>query len=184
MIDNMNYIPNSLKIFKNKKIIVTGHTGFKGSWLSLWLTYLGAKVIGLSINIPTSPSNVEISDILSLVDDRRINVCDTKQVKNILQKEQPDFVFHLAAQALVRHSYKNPLDTLTVNSLGTVSILDALRHLKKPVVAIMITSDKVYDNVEWLWGYRESDRLGGKDPYSASKGMAELAIRTYCRVFF
>ncbi len=170
--------------YNNKKVLVTGHTGFKGSWLSTWLTSLGAKVVGLSVDIPSSPSNFESSHIDSFVEDYRIDVRDSKAVRKVVQDCQPDFVFHLAAQALVRPSYESPLETLATNTMGTVNVLDALRSLEKKVVAVMITSDKAYDNVEWVWGYRETDRLGGKDPYSASKGMAELAIRTYVESFF
>ncbi|MCW8899132.1 MAG: CDP-glucose 4,6-dehydratase [Gammaproteobacteria bacterium] len=172
------------KIFLGKTVLITGHTGFKGSWLSMWLNSLGAKVVGLSLNIPTNPSNYNVSNIGEFVDDNRIDIRDVESVKKLVKESQPDFIFHLAAQALVRPSYEFPLETLTTNALGTASILEALRTLNKQVTAIMITSDKAYDNVEWIWGYREIDRLGGKDPYSASKGMAELAIRTYVESFF
>lgn len=172
------------KIFSGKTVCITGHTGFKGSWLSLWLTRLGAKVIGLSIDVPSDPSNFVSSDVGSYIEDHRIDICNLEEVKLVISKAQPDFVFHLAAQALVRVSYSNPIDTLLVNSIGSANILESLRGLDKPVVAVMITSDKAYDNVEWVWGYRETDRLGGKDPYSASKGMAELAIRTYVESYF
>jgi CDP-glucose 4,6-dehydratase len=172
------------KIFSNKKVLVTGHTGFKGSWLSAWLNLLGAKVIGISNDIPSDPCNYEASQLIKIVDDHRIDIRDADAIRQLVQQIQPDFVFHLAAQALVRPSYENPLETLSINALGTANILDALRILKRPVVAVMITSDKAYDNVEWVWGYRETDRLGGKDPYSASKGMAELAVRTYFESYF
>jgi len=167
------------KIFRNKTILVTGHTGFKGSWLSLWLTRLGAKVIGLSDDIPTKPSNFDVNDISSLVEDHRIDIRNFKEVSEIVKKNAPDFVFHLAAQSLVGESYENPLQTMEVNAIGTANILESLVKLDKKVIAIMITSDKAYDNVEWVWGYKETDSLGGKDPYSASKGMAELAIKAY-----
>jgi len=170
--------------FLNKTVLVTGHTGFKGSWLCTWLTYLGAKVVGVSVGIPSTPSNFAVSLIADVIEDHRLDVRDSTAVRLLIEKVQPDFVFHLAAQALVRPSYKDPLQTITTNAVGSVNILDALRLLNKEVVAIMITSDKAYDNVEWVWGYRESDRLGGKDPYSASKGMAELAIRSYIESFF
>ena len=173
-----------MNIFKGKTILITGHTGFKGSWLSMWLAHLGAKIIGVSIDIPSVPSNFSASSIRDVVEDHRIDVRDSKAMKSLVEKVQPDFVFHLAAQALVRPSYEKPLETIATNVFGTANVLDALRSLNKKVVAIMITSDKAYDNVEWVWGYRETDRLGGKDPYSASKGMAELAIRTYVESFF
>jgi len=172
------------KKYNNKVVLVTGHTGFKGSWLCIWLSILGAKVIGLSDKISSEPSNYVASNIKSFVKDYSIDIRDAQAVKRVVQECQPDFVFHLAAQSLVRPSYKNPLDTLMVNAIGTANLLDALRILKKPVVAVMITSDKAYENVEWLWGYRETDRIGGKDPYSASKGMAELAIYSYAHSFF
>jgi CDP-glucose 4,6-dehydratase len=170
--------------FKGKTVLITGHTGFKGSWLSIWLANLGAKVVGISIDIPTSPSNFSTSFVENIIDDRRCDIRDVESVKSIVQEIQPDFVFHLAAQALVRPSYESPLETIEINSIGSANILEALRVLDKDVVAVMITSDKAYDNLEWVWGYRESDRLGGKDPYSASKGMAELAIRSYIESFF
>ena len=170
--------------YKNKTILVTGHTGFKGSWLSMWLTSLGAKVVGLSADVPSEPSNFKASKIADSIEDYRVDIRDSKAVQKIMQDNQPDFVFHLAAQALVRPSYESPLETITTNAIGTANVLDALRCLDKQVVAVMITSDKAYDNVEWVWGYRETDRLGGKDPYSASKGMAELAIHSYVESFF
>jgi len=174
----------SLEIFKDAKVLVTGHTGFKGSWLSLWLKQLGASVTGVSINIPSEPSHFLATKLSEQIDDYRIDICDGEALKSLISKIQPDFVFHLAAQALVRPSYENPIETLTTNAIGSANVLDALRTLDKKVVAVMITSDKAYDNVEWVWGYRETDRLGGKDPYSASKGMAELAIRAYVESFF
>jgi CDP-glucose 4,6-dehydratase len=173
-----------MKCYSGKTVLITGHTGFKGSWLCSWLLSLGAKVVGLSDDVPTSPSNFLVSKIDTLVEDHRIDIRDSKLVKKLVKKVQPDFVFHLAAQALVRSSYKSPLETLSINSLGTANILDALRILNKKVSVVMITSDKAYDNKEWVWGYRETDLLGGRDPYSASKGMAELVIRSYIDSFF
>jgi CDP-glucose 4,6-dehydratase len=170
--------------FKNKKVLITGHTGFKGGWLSIWLASLGAKVVGVSIDIPSAPSNFTASVIGDVIEDHRIDIKDAEAIRILVKNFQPDFVFHLAAQALVRPSYDNPLETMMTNAIGSANILDALRVLDKKVVAIMITSDKAYDNVEWVWGYRETDRIGGKDPYSASKGMAELAIRSYIESFF
>ena len=171
-------------IFSNKTVLITGHTGFKGSWLSIWLANLGAKVIGLSINIPTHPSNFEVSKVFNVVEDKRCDIGNFKDVSSLVESIQPDFVFHLAAQALVNEAYHNPIETIYANSMGTANILESLRRLEKKVVAIMITSDKAYDNVEWPWGYREHDRIGGKDIYSASKGMAELAIKGYVESFF
>ena len=171
-------------VFNNKTVLITGHTGFKGSWLSLWLTHLGSNVVGVSIDVPSNPSHFDASEIYSCIDDRRLDICKSEMVKNVVYDVQPDFIFHLAAQALVRPSYELPLETISTNAIGTASILDALRYLDKQVVAVMITSDKAYDNVEWVWGYRETDRLGGKDPYSASKGMAELSDPFICGIIF
>jgi len=171
-------------IFFNKTVLVTGHTGFKGSWLSIWLTYLGARVVGASIETLKSPSNFSVSYVRDVIKDYRVDIRDESAVKRLVTKVQPDFIFHLAAQSLVLQSYEKPLETMETNALGSANILNALTLLRKKIVAIMITSDKVYDNVEWVWGYKETDRLGGKDPYSASKGMAELAIRSYMKSFF
>ena len=170
--------------FKNKTVVITGHTGFKGSWLSIWLTALGANVVGISNDVPSAPSNYSASEVNKLVKDLRIDITDLNILRDTMMQYQPDFVFHLAAQALVRASYDDPISTLTINAIGSANVLESLRYIDKQVVAIMITSDKAYDNVEWIWGYRETDKLGGKDPYSASKGMAELAIRSYVSSFF
>lgn len=156
--------------YKDKVVLITGHTGFKGSWLAIWLNSLGAKVIGLSIDLPSEPSNFEASDIANFVEDHRVDVRDKDAVSRVVQACQPDFVFHLAAQALVRPSYASPLETLATNAIGTANVLDALRHLDKQVVAVMITSDKAYDNVEWVWGYRETDSLGGKGSLQCLEG--------------
>jgi CDP-glucose 4,6-dehydratase len=172
------------KNFSGKKVLVTGNTGFKGSWLSIWLKQLGASVYGVSFDIPSTPSHFSATKLSTQIEDHRLDIRDTDSISKLVQNIQPDFVFHLAAQALVRPSYEDPLGTITTNAIGTANLLDALRSLEKPIVAIMITSDKAYDNVEWVWGYRETDRLGGKDPYSASKGMAELVIRSYVESFF
>jgi CDP-glucose 4,6-dehydratase len=174
----MNY-----KIFKNKNILVTGHTGFKGSWLSIWLSQLGAKVIGLSDRVPTEPAHYNlIKDYLN--SDLRIDVKDPDAVFSTISEIQPDFIFHLAAQPIVLESYKNPLNTFNTNVIGTANVLDALRKSNHKCIAVLITSDKCYDNVEWTYGYREIDRLGGKDPYSGSKGAAELVIHSYVESFF
>jgi CDP-glucose 4,6-dehydratase len=170
--------------YNNKTVLVTGHTGFKGSWLSLWLKRLGATVHGVSLDIPSNPSHFKATNLSSQIEDHRLDIRDATALKDLIKDVQPAFIFHLAAQALVRPSYENPLETLTTNAMGSANVLDSLRTIEKPVVAVMITSDKAYDNVEFVWGYRETDRLGGKDPYSASKGMAELAIRSFVDSYF
>lgn len=171
-------------VFKNKKVIVTGNTGFKGAWLSVWLHHLGAKVIGISIDIPSTPSLFEVLRLEEKIDNRFADIRDLKTIEKIFDEVSPDFVFHLAAQPIVLTSYQDPITTLQTNVLGTANILETLRKQKNPCNAVMITSDKCYDNVEWIWGYRENDALGGKDPYSASKGAAELVIKTYYNSYF
>ena len=171
-------------IYKGKKIIVTGNTGFKGSWLSLWLHSLGAFVTGISKDIPTQPSLFEELELTKKTEHHFANICDGARIKEIFLQVEPDFVFHLAAQPIVSVSYEDPIETFQTNTLGTANILEALRLVSNPCCAVMITSDKCYDNVEWIWGYREQDALGGKDPYSASKGAAELVIKTYYHSYF
>ncbi|XDZ70412.1 CDP-glucose 4,6-dehydratase [Alphaproteobacteria bacterium LSUCC0744] len=175
---------SSLSVFHNSTVLVTGHTGFKGSWLSLWLAQLGANVHGVSLDPPSEPSHFVAGDLASRIHDHRIDIRDGVALIALAEKIQPDFVFHLAAQALVRPAYAHPVDTWQTNAIGTINVLESLRILKRRCVAVLITSDKCYDNVEWVWGYRETDALGGADPYSASKGAAELAIRSYVRSFF
>ena len=172
------------KTFSNATVLVTGHSGFKGSWLSLWLAQLGARIIGVSLDVPTEPSHFEAATLARLVQDHRADIRDGSALTGLVRDCQPDFVFHLAAQPIVRCSYSDPVGTWQTNTLGTVNVLESLRELEKPCVAVFITSDKCYDNVEWVWGYRETDSLGGPDPYSASKGAAELAIRSYVRSYF
>ena len=172
-----------LEDFRNKKVIVTGHTGFKGSWLSTWLSLVGAKVYGFSKNVPTIPSHFD--SIKSFFeDDIKGDIRDANAFKNYISKIKPDYLFHLAAQSLVNFSYEEPKVTWETNLIGTVNILDSLRYIDNKCIAIFITSDKCYDNLEWTWGYREIDKLGGPDPYSASKGAAELAISSYFRSYF
>ena len=169
--------------FKNKKVLITGHTGFKGSWLSLWMSMLGAEVYGMSISIPTDPSHFELLS-LNIKNDIRIDIYNSKKIADIISKIKPDYVFHLAAQPLVALSYQNPLETFQTNVIGTANLLDALRKLKNECIAVMITSDKSYDNLEISRGYHENDKLGGSDPYSGSKGAAELVINSYTKSFF
>jgi len=173
-----------LQIFRGKSVMVTGHTGFKGSWLIAWLKMLGAQVTGIALDPPTNPSHFLVAQLGNDVLDLRIDLHEKKAVHQAIEDVHPDFLFHLAAQPLVRKSYLDPITTYSTNVIGTLYVLEALRDFKYPCVAVMITSDKCYDNVEWVWGYRETDRLGGPDPYSASKGAAELVIRSHVSSFF
>ena len=171
-------------IYQNKKVLVTGHNGFKGSWLCFWLNKLGAKVTGVGLPSQTENSFFSANKISDLVEDFTLDIRDLNSLSDLIIKTQPDFVFHLAAQALVRKSYKDPLETWSTNLVGTLNILESLRLLEKKCSCILITSDKCYSNKEWAWGYRENDLLGGPDPYSASKACAELAIKSYVKSFF
>jgi CDP-glucose 4,6-dehydratase len=173
-----------VEAFFEKTVLVTGHTGFKGSWLIAWLRRLGARVVGLSVDIPTNPSHFEVLGLAGEIGDRRLDIRHAADVTAAFAETKPDFVFHLAAQSLVRRAYRSPLETFETNILGTANVLEALRQMDRLCTAVMITSDKCYDNVEWVWGYRETDRLGGKDPYSGSKGAAELVIRSYFASYF
>lgn len=170
--------------FCGATVLITGHTGFKGAWLTAWLNAMGARVVGVALPPPTSPSHFTAADIGRDMQDLRIDIRDLVTLKRAVRDAQPDYVFHLAAQALVRQGYEEPVETWTINLNGTLHVLEALRQLQKPCAAVLITSDKCYDNVEWVWGYRETDALGGPDPYSASKGAAELVIRSYIKSFF
>ena len=170
--------------FAGKSVLVTGHTGFKGSWLIAWLNQLGAKVTGVALDPPTTPSHFMAADMGYGIKDYRVDIRDREALSCVIQEAQPDFVFHLAAQALVKSSYEDPVSTYETNVLGTLHVLEALRELDRSCAAVIITSDKCYDNVEWVWGYRETDAMGGPDPYSASKGAAELVIRSHIKSFF
>lgn len=170
-------------IYKGKKVLITGHTGFKGSWLSTWLVMMGAEVYGYSDEIPTNPSMFETLKLEDKIHHKFGDVRDKAAFNSFVQEVKPDFLFHLAAQAIVSISYKEPFDTITTNVVGTASVLEAIRNVTWDCSCVMITSDKAYDNVEWIWGYRESDALGGKDIYSGSKGAAELIIKSYWKSF-
>jgi CDP-glucose 4,6-dehydratase len=171
-------------IYENKVVLVTGNTGFKGSWLTFWLLRLGAKVVGISNEIPTRPSMFEVLDLEHKIEHYFENINNREAIAEIVARHEPDFLFHLAAQPIVSRSYADPIETIQTNVLGTANLLEALRVNQKPCTAVFITSDKCYENVEWTWGYRENDRLGGKDPYSASKAGAEIVIYTYFHSFF
>lgn len=169
-------------VYRGKRVLVTGHTGFKGSWLTLWLKELGAEVIGVSLPHSSNSNHWALSDFP--VDDRRLDICDAKSLQLVFSETRPEIVFHLAAQALVRKSYKTPLETWSTNVMGSANVLEACRHLTSVRAIVAITTDKCYQNQEWPWGYRESDRLGGHDPYSASKACAELVVDSYRSAFF
>ncbi len=170
--------------YHGKKVLVTGHTGFKGSWLTAWLLKLGAKVCGVSDQIPTKPS---IFEELGLADKIEHHFCDIRnfdEVSKVLVDFNPDYVFHLAAQPIVSVSYDDPLNTISTNVMGTAVILEALKQWNHECSVVLITSDKCYENVEWVWGYKETDHLGGRDIYSGSKGAAEVIIHAYYHSFF
>jgi CDP-glucose 4,6-dehydratase len=172
------------KAFNAKTVIITGHTGFKGAWLTAWLKILGAKVVGIALDPMTEQSHFVDAQMADGMVDLRIDIRNQLALEKAIVSNQPDFFFHLAAQALVRRSYEDPVETWQTNLLGTMHVLEALRKLDKPCAAVIITSDKCYDNVEWVWGYRETDAMGGPDPYSASKAAAELAIRSHIKSYF
>lgn len=171
-------------IYRDKKVLVTGHTGFKGSWLTTWLLKLGANVVGISKNIPTTPSMFKELDLESKIQHYQEDIRDLPKMIEIISSEKPDFLFHLAAQPIVSISYSDPIETISSNVMGTANILEALRIINHKCTVVMITSDKAYDNVEQVWGYKEDDKMGGKDIYSGSKGGAELIIKSYYYSFF
>jgi len=171
-------------VYRNRKILITGNTGFKGSWLTIWLLKLGAKVYGISKDIPTKPSMFEETGLEKRIEHHTQDIRDLAKLKCLIDEIRPDFLFHLAAQPLVSVSYADPIETISTNVMGTANILEALRSVNHECSGIIITSDKCYDNVEWVWGYKETDHLGGKDIYSGSKGAAELIIKSYYHSFF
>ncbi len=168
-------------IYKNKTVLVTGHTGFKGSWLVYWLSQMGAKVIGYSLEAPTNPNHIELLnlDIVSIIGDIR----DLDKLNQVFSEYKPDIVFHLAAQPLVRLSYENPIETYETNVIGTLKVFEASR-INNVKAIVNITSDKAYENKEWVWGYRENDPMGGYDPYSSSKGCADILATSYRNSYF
>ena len=175
---------NFNNIYKGKKILVTGHTGFKGSWLSIWLRELGAEVIGYSLDPYTEKDNFNLSKLSEKIVDIRGDIRDRKLLREVFEKYQPEIVFHLAAQPLVRLSYDIPVETYGTNVMGTINILEEIRSSKSVKVGIMITTDKCYENREQIWGYRENEAFGGYDPYSSSKGACEIVIQSWIKSFF
>jgi CDP-glucose 4,6-dehydratase len=171
-------------VYRNKKVLITGDTSFKGSWLSRWLLDLGARVYGLAIDVPSQPNHFELLDLASSIKHYQADIRVLSQIQAIFDDVQPDFVFHLAAQALVRESYAEPKLTFDTNVGGTVNVLECVRATPSIQSAVFVATDKCYENKEWIYGYREIDPLGGHDPYSASKACAELAFSAYAKSFF
>ena len=169
-------------VYRKKRVLITGHTGFKGSWLALWLKELGADVIGVSLPKSSNSDHWRLNGLS--IDDRRLNICDADSLQHGLIETRPDIVFHLAAQALVRRSYQAPLETWSTNVMGTANLLNSCRNTPSVQAIVVVTTDKCYANQEWLWGYRENDRLGGHDPYSATKAGAELVAASFRSSFF
>jgi len=170
--------------YRNRTVLITGHTGFKGAWLSLWLHHLGSNVIGYALKPPTQPSLFELCDLNTKITSIKGDVRDFGQLKSIIQKYKPEIVFNLAAQALVKRSYHDPLETYSTNVMGTVHVLEAVRQIGGVRVVINVTSDKCYENRESVRGYSENDPMGGRDPYSSSKGCAELVTTAYLHSYF
>jgi CDP-glucose 4,6-dehydratase len=170
--------------YRGRRVLVTGHTGFKGSWLAMWLLDLGADVAGYALDPPSDPSHFDVLGLARRIRDFRGDIRDRTSLTAALQEFEPEMVFHLAAQALVRKSYTDPVSTFETNAMGTLNVLEAVRSAGSVQAVVVITSDKCYRNVEWPWGYRENDTLGGEDPYSASKACAELVSYSYIHSFF
>jgi CDP-glucose 4,6-dehydratase len=170
--------------WKGRRVFLTGHTGFKGSWLSIWLSQLGADVTGYALEAPTSPSLFEQAAVSTCVRSICGDIRDYPKLKSAIADSRPETIIHMAAQSVVRRSYEDPIETYSSNVMGTVHLLEAVRQLGQPSTIVNITSDKCYENKEWAWGYRENDSLGGHDPYSNSKACAELVTSAFCDSYF
>jgi CDP-glucose 4,6-dehydratase len=170
--------------WRDKNVLLTGHTGFKGTWTALWLEGLGARVTGVSLPPPTNPSLFELTGLRNLINSVTGDIRDLGLVKTVLRNSRPDVVLHMAAQPLVLESYTDPITTFETNVLGTANVLESIRETETVRSVVVVTTDKCYENREWLWGYRETDRLGGHDPYSASKACAEMVTASYRNSFF
>ncbi len=170
--------------WRGKRVFLTGHTGFKGSWLSLWLSRHGAVVTGYALEPPTDPNLFELAGVVDDLHSLEADVRDAKRLASALEAADPEIVFHLAAQPLVRESYAEPIETFETNVMGTVNLLQAVRTSDRVKAVVVVTSDKCYDNREWHWGYREDEPMGGADPYSASKGCTELVTASFRQSFF
>ena len=180
---NNHSCPN-ISFWNNKKVLITGHSGFKGSWLSLWLSELGANITGISLPPENQPNLFDLLNLNTLIDSRMMDIRKTKEIKKLIDQISPDIIFHLAAQPLVIDSYKNPKYTWETNVMGTISILESLKIIKNKCIVIFVTTDKVYKNRNWNYGYRENDILGGHDPYSSSKAASEIAIASWRSSYF
>ena len=170
--------------WKGRRVFLTGHTGFKGGWLALWLSWLGAEVRGYALDPSTTPSLFEAAGVGAVVDDVRGDIRDAAKLEKAMQEFAPEVVFHLAAQPLVRYSYQDPIGTYETNVIGTARVLDAVRRTPSVRAVVSVTTDKCYENKEWIWPYRETDPLGGYDPYSASKACAEIVSASFRQSFF
>ncbi len=169
--------------WRGRRVLLTGHTGFKGSWLSLWLQSMGAQLRGIALTPPTTPALFEVARVSQGMDHRIADIRDYQAIKSLMHEFQPEIVLHMAAQPLVRQSYEQPLETYATNVMGTVHLLEAARHTGSVRAIVNVTTDKCYENREWVWGYRESEPMGGHDPYSSSKGCAELVSSAYRQSF-
>lgn len=174
----------NLKFWRGRRVLITGHTGFKGSWLSLWLQKAGANVIGYALKPPTQPSLFEVADVAEGMISVEGDIREMGLLQKTIAQYRPEIIIHMAAQPLVRYSYQHPAETYATNVMGTVNLLEAVRQAKDIRVVVNITSDKCYENREWVWGYRENEAMGGRDPYSSSKGCAELVSAAYRNSYF